>query len=118
MRSAKRGNQRPPTPFTCPDCAGVLAIERDGSRHRDYRCQVGHRFSTRSLLIAKEKEVERVLWSAAALLEHVVLVYGRLIEEVEGVNATERRGLQKRIREARRQKAVITGLVENTHVWE
>ena len=111
-------NQRQPTEFTCPDCAGVLKLERDGSRHRDYRCQVGHHFSTRSLLIAKEKEVERTLWSAAALLEHVALVYDRLIEEVQEVDSKERRRLQQRVREARRQQAVVIGLIENTHVSE
>jgi two-component system, chemotaxis family, protein-glutamate methylesterase/glutaminase len=117
MPRVKR-TQHPPTEFTCPDCAGVLKLERDGSHHRDYRCQVGHHFSTRSLLIAKEKEVERVLWSAAALLEHVVLVYGRLMEEVKGLDQKERRRLEQRIREARRQQAVVTGLIENTHAWE
>ena len=117
MAGAKR-NQRPPTDFSCPDCAGVLKLERDGPRHRDYRCHVGHRFSTKSLLIAKEKEVERVLWSAAALLEHVMLVYERLIGEVKEVDPKERRRLQQRIQEARRQKAIIIGLIENTHVWE
>jgi two-component system chemotaxis response regulator CheB len=116
MRSAKRENQRPPTPFSCPDCVGVLKLERDGSRHRDYRCQVGHRFSTKSLLISKEKEVERALWSAAALLEHVMLVYERLMAEVRGGDSKERRRLQRRIQEARRQKAVVIGLIENTHV--
>jgi hypothetical protein len=109
---------RPPTEFSCPDCAGVLKVERDGDRHRDYRCQVGQHFSTRSLLIAKEKEVERVLWSAAALLEHVGLVYNRLLEEVKEADPKERRRLQQRIREARRQKAVVIGLIENTHASE
>jgi two-component system chemotaxis response regulator CheB len=117
MASIKRSH-RPPTEFTCPDCAGVLKLERDGARHRDYRCQVGHHFSTRSLLIAKEKDVERALWSAAALLEHVVQVYGRIIEEVTGVDRKERRRLEQRIREARRQKDVVIGLIENSHVWE
>jgi two-component system, chemotaxis family, protein-glutamate methylesterase/glutaminase len=111
-------SRHPPTEFSCPDCAGVLKLERDGPRHRDYQCQVGHHFSTKSLLIAKEKEVERALWSAAALLQHIELVYGRLMEEVKGVESKERRRLEQRIREARRQKAVVIGLIENTHVSE
>ena len=111
-----KSSRRPPTEFSCPDCAGVLKLDRDGTQHRDYQCQVGHRFSTKSLLIAKEKEVERALWSAAALLQHIELVYGRLMEEVKGVESKERRRLEQRIREARRQKAVVIGLIENTHV--
>ena len=106
-----------PTEFSCPDCIGVLSLVRD-NRHRDYRCQVGHHFSTRSLLIAKEKEVERVLWAAAALLEHITLVYSRMIEEIKGDEAKHKRRLQQRIREARQQKAMLTRMIEQTHVWE
>lgn len=91
---------------------------REDNRHRDYRCQVGHHFSTRSLLVAKEKEVERVLWAAAALLEHITLVYSRMIEEIKGDEAKHKRRLQQRIREARQQKAMLTRMIERTHAWE
>jgi two-component system chemotaxis response regulator CheB len=107
------------TEFSCPDCIGVLKVHREDNRHRDYRCQVGHHFSTRTLLIAKEKEVERVLWSAAALLEHVALVYQRLIEEdVAGSDVRDRRRFQRRIREARQQKVLLTRIIEHTHASE
>ncbi|MGD9725890.1 MAG: hypothetical protein AB7V39_05795 [Nitrospiraceae bacterium] len=95
-----------------------MNLVREDNRHRDYRCQVGHHFSTRSLMIAKEREVERVLWSAAALLEHIMLVYGRLMEETKGDEAKTRRQLQQRIREARQQKIMLTRMIERTHAWE
>jgi two-component system chemotaxis response regulator CheB len=107
-----------PTEFSCPDCIGVLKVVRENNEHRDYRCQVGHHFSTRSLLIAKEKEVKRVLWASAALLEHIMLVYGRMIEETNGGEAKHKRRLQRRIREARQQKATLTRMIEHTHAWE
>jgi len=108
----------PPTLFSCPDCAGVLNLEHDDCRHRDYRCQVGHHFSTRSLLAAKEKELERSLWSAAVLLEHVRMVYEQLLKELRGADQEDRRRMQQRIREARQQKAMLTRMIEHTHVWE
>jgi two-component system chemotaxis response regulator CheB len=117
MPNSKRLPRRP-TDFSCPDCAGVLKLEGEGSHHREYQCQVGHRFSTRSLLIAKEKEAERALWSAAALLEHIVLVYGRLIEEGKDLKSQDRRSLEQRLREARRQQQAVISLIENTHAWQ
>jgi two-component system chemotaxis response regulator CheB len=107
-----------PTEFSCPDCVGVLKLEREENRHRDYRCQVGHHFSTKTLVFAKEKEVERILWSAAALLEHIALVYGRLIEEVDGADRQYLRRLHQRIREARQQKIMLTRMIERTHACE
>ncbi|WP_447598186.1 hypothetical protein [Nitrospira sp. Nam80] len=107
-----------PTELSCPDCIGVLKVVRENNGHRDYRCQVGHHFSTRSLLIAKEKEVERVLWASAALLEHIMLVYARMIEEIKGGKANHKRRLHQRIREARQQKATLTRMIERTHAWE
>jgi two-component system chemotaxis response regulator CheB len=106
-----------PTEFSCPDCIGVLKLARDGPNHRDYRCQVGHHFSTRSLLIAKERELERLLWSSAALLEHIMQVYERFLKETK-LEEKGRRRLQKRIREARQQKAILTRMIEHTHAWE
>ena len=106
------------TGSTCPDCAGVLTLERETNGHRDYLCQVGHHFSTMSLLFAKEKEVERVLWAAAALLEHVMLVHERMDRETKRSNDKDRRRLQQRINEAKKQKQMLIGMIENTHAWE
>jgi two-component system chemotaxis response regulator CheB len=105
------------TEFTCPDCVGVLSVERENNGHRDYSCQVGHRFSTRSLLFAKEKEVERVLWAAVALLEHVMHVYDRMERETKP-NAKDRRRLEQRINEAKKQKQSLISMIEHTHAWD
>jgi two-component system chemotaxis response regulator CheB len=103
-----------PTEFTCPDCIGVLLLEMDQGNHRGYICQVGHRFTTRSLLAAKEKEVEKTLWAAAALIGHIIDVNGRLLKELPRGDK-ERRRLERRIREARSQRSTLIRMVENTH---
>jgi hypothetical protein len=113
-----KSSRSPLTAFTCPDCIGVLSLERENKGHRDYRCQVGHRVSTRSLLFAKEKEVERILWAAAALLEHVAHVYARMGQELTRSNSKDRRRLRQRIIEANRQKHMLVSMIENTHAWD
>lgn len=105
--------------FSCPDCAGVLSLDSvDDGRHRTYRCQVGHRFSTRSLLDAKEIEVERTLWAAAVTLHHVTEVYDRMLRELPDATRMDRSRLQRRSREARQQKQAVIRIIESTHAWE
>jgi hypothetical protein len=106
-----------PTEFTCPDCIGVLLLEMDQNDHRGYVCQVGHRFTTKSLLAAKEKEVEKTLWAAAALMGHIRDVNGRLLKEIPRGDK-QRRPLQRRIREAKMQRSTLVRMVENTHAAE
>jgi two-component system chemotaxis response regulator CheB len=106
------------TEFSCPDCAGMLKVVPSGQKHLEYQCQVGHRYSTRSLLQSKEREVERALWSAAALLQHTILVYERMVEEMEYPDAKLKTRWRQRIREAKRQKVMLTRMIENTHAWE
>ncbi|WP_205514610.1 chemotaxis protein CheB [Longitalea arenae] len=65
------------SPFTCPECSGVLAAITDGRRVR-YRCHTGHAFSADSLLASLTEKTEQTLWNAvkdiqetAMLLNHV-----------------------------------------------
>jgi hypothetical protein len=110
----KSDSSKRPTEFTCPDCIGVLLLEMDRNDHRGYVCQVGHRFTTRSLLTTKEKEVEKTLWAAAALMGHIIDVNGRLLKEIPRGDK-ERRRLERRIREAASQRSTLIRMIENTH---
>jgi two-component system, chemotaxis family, protein-glutamate methylesterase/glutaminase len=65
------------TPYTCPDCHGVLTSIREGD-HIRFRCHTGHAFSASSLLAAISDGIEESLWSAvrniresAFLLNHM-----------------------------------------------
>jgi two-component system chemotaxis response regulator CheB len=65
------------SPFTCPECEGVLTALIEGGRAR-YRCHRGHAFSAETLLGAVSEKVEENLWSSvqamreyAALLNHM-----------------------------------------------
>jgi two-component system, chemotaxis family, protein-glutamate methylesterase/glutaminase len=65
------------SPFTCPECHGVLARMPEGGILR-YRCHTGHAFSAETLLSALHEQVEARVWDAvravdetAMLLEHM-----------------------------------------------
>ena len=57
-----------PSPYACPDCAGVLWEIQDGEMTR-FRCRVGHAWSPTSLLAAQSKSLETALWTAFRALE-------------------------------------------------
>jgi hypothetical protein len=67
----------------CPDCAGVLSVRTDNG-HREYECQIGHRYSILSAIAAKEAQLERTLWEAHSLLEHVEVLMTDLLNDSIG----------------------------------
>lgn len=100
---------------SCPDCSGVLSRRREGPRnHCSYVCQIGHRYSTPSLLHSKESQLERVVWSATVLLKQMGDAYEQLLKEMPKKDS-EHTLVQRRIREVRKQSLAIRRLIEATH---
>ena len=62
-----------PSPYTCPECSGVLLQLKDGGIAR-FRCHTGHAFSIYSLLAALGDNVESELWRAARAIEESALL--------------------------------------------
>jgi two-component system chemotaxis response regulator CheB len=79
-RDALAGDDRPgePSPYSCPDCGGVLWEIADGEEYLRYRCRVGHAFSPESMLSAQSEVLEEALWSAAKTLEESARLSRRL----------------------------------------
>lgn len=67
------------TPFTCPDCHGVLFELKDGKRSR-FRCHTGHAFSSDSLLTTVTESIEDSLWSAIRGIEESVMLLNHMGE--------------------------------------
>ncbi|MGC3973686.1 MAG: hypothetical protein QM771_04785 [Nitrospira sp.] len=112
----KTANKSSLAAYSCPDCIGVLKVEVEKAtgRRRSYVCQVGHRYSTQSLLLAKEKELEKALWAAAVLLMHTATAHEQLLEEQQW--SREARGKhRRRIREATQQFRALVRMIERTH---
>lgn len=73
------------TPYTCPECHGVLSALRDGDRIR-YRCHTGHAFSADSLLATITEKIEDSLYSAMRGVEESVLLLNHIGDHFAEVN--------------------------------
>jgi two-component system chemotaxis response regulator CheB len=68
------------SPFTCPECHGVLTALREGPIER-YRCHTGHAFSRDALLAYTDEQLEARLWDAVRALDEMVMLLNRMGQE-------------------------------------
>ena len=68
------------SPFTCPECHGVLVMLREGKIVR-FRCHTGHAFSADTLLTSNREDLEARLWDAVRASDESVLLLNKLGEE-------------------------------------
>ena len=95
------------SPFTCPECRGVLTMLREGRIIR-FRCHTGHAFSAATLLNSASDDIESRLWDAIRAVDETVLLLNRLGEEFakNGNTAAAERCLDK-AREAHERVAPL-----------
>jgi two-component system chemotaxis response regulator CheB len=67
------------TPFTCPECGGVM-WKRDNEPIARYVCHTGHSFTEKSLLEGQSKVIEYSLWKAIRHLEERVKILRTMAE--------------------------------------
>jgi len=68
------------SPFTCPECHGVLSMFRDGNIIR-FRCHTGHAVSSGTLLESATEQVEQRLLDAVRALDETIMLLNQLGEE-------------------------------------
>lgn len=68
-----------PSPFSCPECGGVLWELNDGNLLR-FRCRVGHAFSSESMLAEQNDALEHALWVALKTLEEQASLAHRMAD--------------------------------------
>jgi two-component system chemotaxis response regulator CheB len=73
------------TPFTCPECSGVLAKIRDGDRVR-FRCHTGHAYSADSLLQALSENIEQSLWSSVRGVDESIMLLNHIGDHFAEIN--------------------------------
>lgn len=73
------------TPFTCPECNGVLSRIKDGDRPR-FRCHTGHAFSADSLLSSLTENIEESLWGAIRGVDESIMLLNHLGDHFAEVN--------------------------------
>jgi two-component system, chemotaxis family, protein-glutamate methylesterase/glutaminase len=71
--------ERPPSPFTCPDCGGVL-WDNDEEGLLRFRCHEGHGFTADGLMGEQSDKLEAALWSALRALDECMLLHRRMAE--------------------------------------
>jgi hypothetical protein len=99
------------TNIGCPDCAGALQAEYGPHGHIQFSCSVGHAYSKEELYQAKEGELERTLWSATALLEHLRIVFALFKGRPSGIAEDD---IQRRLQQIDRHKAKVRAIIEET----
>jgi len=65
------------SPFTCPECHGVLSRIRDGNISR-YRCHTGHAYSTDTLMAAITEKIEDSLYSAIRGMDESIILLNHI----------------------------------------
>jgi two-component system, chemotaxis family, protein-glutamate methylesterase/glutaminase len=65
------------TPFTCPECHGVLVKLVEGKTIR-FRCHTGHAFTASALLSEVTKKIEDSLWQAMRGLEETSMLLNEI----------------------------------------
>jgi two-component system chemotaxis response regulator CheB len=71
------------TRFSCPECSGVLSELHEGTLPR-FRCQVGRRFSPKSVVAHQPAQAQRALSHALTVVNERGLLLRRLASEATG----------------------------------
>jgi two-component system chemotaxis response regulator CheB len=74
-----------PSPYSCPDCGGVLWEMKDGELLK-FRCRVGHAYNHETLASTQVRTVEEALWTALRALEEQAAVKKRIGERMRRQN--------------------------------
>ncbi|MBV8788496.1 MAG: chemotaxis protein CheB [Mycobacterium sp.] len=91
-----------PSGYVCPDCNGSLVSVSVGN----FRCQVGHAWTSEALLTARDDEVEGALWVAVRSLQEKARL-ARGLADKAGTGLVARRYMTI-AEEAERALAVLT----------
>ena len=111
MHEDERDHPGEPSPYSCPECGGVLWELRDRELIR-FRCRVGHAYTSETLTTEQALTVEHALWSALRALEEHAAVRRRMAEraKLNGNTMTAERYTQ-RARELDAQAEQVRNLV-------
>ena len=105
------GHPGRPSPFSCPDCTGVL-FEIDDAPLPRYRCRVGHAWSAQALSERQEHAVESALWMALrALEERQAMADDVARSAARSGRSWSEQHFRRRASEANRHAAVLRALL-------
>ena len=96
------------SPFTCPECHGVLLQLRSGRLLR-FRCHTGHAFSAKSLLAELSESIDDTLWNTLRALDESVMLMQHVAEHLRqmGRDLTTAGRFSQRAAETRQQADLV-----------
>ena len=111
------------TPFTCPECHGVLTKLMDGKRAR-YRCHTGHAFSADSLLASITENIEDSLYNAMRGIEESMMLLNHVGDHFAEANHPKLAALYfQKAKEAQKRVQLVREVVlsheqlDNDSLW-
>jgi two-component system chemotaxis response regulator CheB len=105
-----------PSPFTCPECHGVL-WEVDDPEVLRFRCRVGHAYSSETLVAEQDQAHEDALWAAMRALEESAHLSSRMADTFrEHKNPRLADRMTERGENARRHASVLRRLLTTEDV--
>jgi len=97
----------PGSPFTCPDCGGVLWMNHEGDLLQ-FRCHLGHRYTDQSLEAAQVDRLDHALWAALRALEENAELRHRMAVHAHRHGMSEiASGYEERARESEQRAASV-----------
>ncbi len=101
----------PASPFSCPECGGMLTEFYDGDLLR-FRCQIGHAYSPQSLLVNQGDMLDRALDAAVRSLEERAFFADRPAQEARnGKDSRGERRFRQLAQEAEERKEQICRVI-------
>jgi two-component system chemotaxis response regulator CheB len=101
----------PLSPYTCPECHGVLVQLQDG-RFTRYRWDTGHAYSLSYLLADVTQSLEHFLWSTLRTMEESILLLRHLAQHACDQQDTQVAEVAERnVRDAERSTQLIRDLL-------
>ena len=101
------------TPYTCPECHGVLTARSEGDRIR-FRCHTGHAYSADSLLADLTESIEDSLWTAIRSVQESVILLNNMGDHFAEVNQPKLAAMYfKKAKEAEARANIVRAAVVN-----
>jgi two-component system chemotaxis response regulator CheB len=101
------------SPYTCPECHGVLSKIMDGDLTR-FRCHTGHAYSTDTLLLAITEKIEDSLYNAIRGMDECIFFLNHIGDHYAEANSPKLAALYfKKAKEAEERSELIRSAVHN-----
>lgn len=102
------------SPYTCPECHGVLMQLKEGNLIR-FRCHTGHAYSLNALLAEVTQSIEETLWDGIRTIEASEMLMTHTAKHLREMNEHEAADLllQKAENAKRRAKLVRQAVMSN-----